>query len=157
MKDINELLSQFDDVQDLPVSEEMLGAYIEGNLDGSELRSVQNLLNDDDDLFQMINSFDDTDNGFESLISSPQTGIEIPTNLDAGGGINPFEDETLDTLNDNSFALSNGDSIFDIDFGQYDLIDHHDSSLDHGLGHDHATHIGSNEIGSFGHNHEDIF
>lgn len=32
MKSMDELLSRFNDIQDLPVSEEMIGAYSEGNL-----------------------------------------------------------------------------------------------------------------------------
>ena len=31
-------LNKFDDLEDLPVSEEMLGAYLEGNLHGAEFR-----------------------------------------------------------------------------------------------------------------------
>lgn len=36
-----ELLNKFDRIQDLPVSEEMLGAYIEGNLSGNEAGNVE--------------------------------------------------------------------------------------------------------------------
>ncbi len=39
-----ELLAKFDRIQDLPISEEMLGAYLEGNLQESELHEVQNLI-----------------------------------------------------------------------------------------------------------------
>lgn len=35
------LLSRFDSVQELPVSEETLGAYLEGSLDGEELDDVE--------------------------------------------------------------------------------------------------------------------
>lgn len=34
MKNMEELLSRFNDIQNLPVSEEMLGAYLEGTLRG---------------------------------------------------------------------------------------------------------------------------
>lgn len=36
-----ELLNKFDRIQDLPVSEEMLGAYLEGNLSESEIDDVE--------------------------------------------------------------------------------------------------------------------
>ncbi|MDE5905652.1 hypothetical protein, partial [Duncaniella sp.] len=39
-----ELLSKFNRIEDLPVSEEMLGAYMEGNLHGSEFREVNNFI-----------------------------------------------------------------------------------------------------------------
>lgn len=44
----DELFNKFDRIEDLPVSEEMLGAYMEGNLHGSEYREVQNFINDTD-------------------------------------------------------------------------------------------------------------
>lgn len=40
----DELLSKFDRIEDLPVSEEMLGAYIEGNLSGSEIDNMELML-----------------------------------------------------------------------------------------------------------------
>lgn len=39
-----ELLNKFDRIQDLPVSEEMLGAYFEGNLDCDEFSLIEDLL-----------------------------------------------------------------------------------------------------------------
>ena len=39
--------SKFDFIEDLPVSEEMIGAYLEGNLLGSEMRDMQNLISED--------------------------------------------------------------------------------------------------------------
>ncbi|WP_297278615.1 hypothetical protein [uncultured Brachyspira sp.] len=47
---------KFDDLQDLSISEEMLGAYVEGNLRGSEFREVSNLLSIDDDLSDLVQS-----------------------------------------------------------------------------------------------------
>lgn len=39
-----ELLAKFDRIQDLPVSEEMLGAYLEGNLDCYDMQDVSELI-----------------------------------------------------------------------------------------------------------------
>jgi len=47
MKDYNELVSRFDDIQDLPVSEEQLGAYLEGNLSLYEMEEMGNVVNHD--------------------------------------------------------------------------------------------------------------
>lgn len=54
MKDIKELLQQFEDIQDLPVSEEVLGAYLEGRLEDSELEGVTKIVESDNHLSEMI-------------------------------------------------------------------------------------------------------
>lgn len=48
MKNYDDIINRFDDIQDLPVSEEMLGAYVEGNLDCYEMESVSKLVNEND-------------------------------------------------------------------------------------------------------------
>ncbi len=45
-----ELLNKFDRIQDLPVSEEMLGAYMEGNLNDAESILVSTMLDSNPDL-----------------------------------------------------------------------------------------------------------
>lgn len=45
-----ELLNKFDRIQDLPVSEEMLGAYMEGNLNDAESILVSNMIDSNPDL-----------------------------------------------------------------------------------------------------------
>lgn len=41
MKNYDEIISRFDQIQDLPISEEMLGAYIEGHLSAVENLQVE--------------------------------------------------------------------------------------------------------------------
>lgn len=41
MKSMDELLSRFNDIQDIPVSEEMIGAYVERKLNASDLQKVE--------------------------------------------------------------------------------------------------------------------
>lgn len=72
----DELLNKFDRIEDLPVSEEMLGAYLEGNLHGSEFREIQNYIHDNDDVLGLIdiveNDIDilnDIDESFNNSIS----------------------------------------------------------------------------------------
>lgn len=43
----DELLNKFDRIQDLPASEEMLGAYMEGNTNDEESLYIENLLSFD--------------------------------------------------------------------------------------------------------------
>lgn len=40
MKSYEDIISRFDDIQDLPISEELLGAYLEKNVSNSELESL---------------------------------------------------------------------------------------------------------------------
>ena len=87
MKDLNDLLQQFDDIQELPVSEETVGAYVEGNLAGSELRDIQKLINSDEIFAQSVNAIGDIDKSMIDVISPPQLGVEAPTTL----GIIPME------------------------------------------------------------------
>ena len=50
MKSYNEIISRFDKIKELSVSEEMLGAYIEGNLDMCEMESLSRIIQDDSQL-----------------------------------------------------------------------------------------------------------
>ena len=84
MKDCDDIISRFDNIQDLPVSEEMLGAYLEGNLTPLEKIVLQpefetgimtelrdNVLNEDIEPVENVNSVDllneQIDLAFESL------------------------------------------------------------------------------------------
>lgn len=49
----DDIIRRFDDIQDLPVSEEMLGAYFEGSLDCHEMEYVSKLIQEND-LLQSI-------------------------------------------------------------------------------------------------------
>lgn len=40
----DDLLRKFSDIEDLPVSEELLGAYLEGTLSGAEMREIRNII-----------------------------------------------------------------------------------------------------------------
>lgn len=109
MKDINDLLAQFEDIQDNEISEEMLGAYLEGNLSADEALQVENAINQDDTL-----------SAFMEDISS----LGIPTDDfsmdDAGLDISGLEllDNTSDiNLFDDFFDASGHFLGFDVDDG----------------------------------------
>ncbi len=55
MKTLEELKARFASIQDLPVSEEMIGAYIEGNLDLIHSQSVEELMQQDDGFASLVN------------------------------------------------------------------------------------------------------
>lgn len=142
MKDLNDLLQQFDDIQELPVSEETVGAYVEGNLAGSELRDIQNLINSDEIFAQSVNAIGDIDKSMLDVISPPQLGVEAPTTL----GINPMEqDISLSTapMDNIDFTFHNGESLFDIDFGSFEVSqshDHHHDNNHHDINDDVTNH-----------------
>lgn len=83
----DELFAKFDSIEDLPISEELLGAYTEGNLRGAEYREVHNIVSNDtnlsdlmspveqDSLFNKNNLFDPFNNSIE--ITSPEDYLHI--------------------------------------------------------------------------------
>lgn len=48
MKNYDDIIDRFDDIQELSVSEEMLGAYIEGNLNSYEMEQISESIQDDE-------------------------------------------------------------------------------------------------------------
>ena len=72
-----ELLNKFDRIQDLPVSEEMLGAYYEGKTTPSETLSIQSSISDDSSIQNLLSNLSqDQDNSnnifFDGEIDFPQ-------------------------------------------------------------------------------------
>lgn len=55
----DELLNKFDRIQDLPASEEMLGAYMEGNTNDEESLYIENLLSFDSGFSSLVDSLGD--------------------------------------------------------------------------------------------------
>ena len=84
---------KLDALMELPVSEEMLGAYVEGNLHGSELREVQNIVEKDSFVADLISSTDDV--------------MQMNNDLS-----NPWADTIADDFSGNTdFQLINSDSF----------------------------------------------
>lgn len=130
MKDLNDIIQQFNDVQDLPISEEIIGAYLEGNLAGADLRDVQNLLNSDDSLFNMVESLGDIDKGMDNLISTPRAGIETPSVLGVGD-LSNYTTVNEEALNNTLISFNSGENIFEMDFGHIDALQHNTQSIVH--------------------------
>lgn len=78
----DELLNKFDRIQDLPVSEEMLGAYMEDKLNHAEREFVQQEINSD---FNLINVSHSITEDIESELNFDTPlidSIELPLYID---------------------------------------------------------------------------
>lgn len=56
MKNYDEILARIEQLQELPVSEEMLGAYMEGKLDRYEMEDVSKIISNNDLLNKIVNN-----------------------------------------------------------------------------------------------------
>ena len=84
---------KLDSLMELPVSEEMIGAYLEGNLHGAELREVQNIVGKESFVADLISSTDDV--------------MQMNNDLSS-----PWADTVADGFNDNAdFQLMDSDSF----------------------------------------------
>lgn len=126
MKDIKELLQQFGDIQELPISEEVVGAYLEGNLGGAELRDIQNVLNSDASFYKMIESIGDIDKNMDELVNSSSAIVESPQAMDLGSILQIADKDSI--LDNTHFTFDSGESVFEMDFGHIDAIESYDSS-----------------------------
>lgn len=113
----DELLAKFDRIQDLPVSEEMLGAYFEGNLGNSDSELVSNAISHD--LFLMNLSHE----------------AEITSEVYEMGSENPdvfFHDDVIDLVDSDLFtdvhetiesSIPMSDDLLEIDNLDFNLPD----------------------------------
>lgn len=89
MKNIDELLSRFNDIQDLPVSEEMIGAYAEGTLNVSDSQKVETV----------FSGFADMDDFLSSVGESSEPEELYVTDIDLTGTTPGMGVEAFDELN----------------------------------------------------------
>lgn len=71
MKPLDELISRLNDIQELPISEEILGAYVEGILQGTELDTVMEQISSDTSLEEILNDIAETDTENSAEASHP--------------------------------------------------------------------------------------
>ena len=121
MKDLNDLLAQFESIQDNDISEETLGAYLEGNLNPDEFMQVENAISQDDSLSAFIEDVSaldtQTDDSSFGDLGMDMSGLEI---LADSAEINLFDDY---------FDAAGHFLGFDLDDGTSNW-DHHISSDD---------------------------
>ena len=75
---------KLDALMELPVPEEMLGAYVEGNLHGSELREVQNIIGQDSFVADLISNAEDFAQINNDLSDMWMSGQELGIQEDFG-------------------------------------------------------------------------
>ena len=79
-------------IKPLPISEEMLGAYLEGNLAPTDALYVDQILQDNDELSAFVNELSESDNltsnyqmaditNFENDFNLPEISMEVGTSL----------------------------------------------------------------------------
>ncbi len=81
----DDLFAKFDSIEDLPISEELLGAYIEGHTDPLETLEIKSLLESDSGLSMLSESIDSFDNeivGFMPDVDMTSDDF-YPINIDA--------------------------------------------------------------------------
>lgn len=98
----DELLSKFDRIEDLPVSEEMLGAYLEGNLDDAESLEISSIVDSNPNISAI--SFE-----INNEVSFEHNNLEDTSHAN-------IEDFSLPEINAAIFEPANLDSINAIDF-----------------------------------------
>ncbi len=145
MIDINKL----NDLEDLSVSEEMLGAYLEGNLHGAEFREVQNYIHDDSSVSSLIDSVEADMNFINDLDFSYHQGhVDAIITEDVFSGISLPETTAfeMDSLIDANSPLAEGiihggechnfigdEGYFPHSDNQDNNHHHHDPELDLGV------------------------
>lgn len=100
----DELLNKFDRIEDLSVSEEMLGAYMEGNLSDNEISQILPIINQENLVSNLLTSIDEyqsTENNYE-IFSEDQ--IDFPDD--------EFFTNTYETLEESEFMNGTSYNIY---------------------------------------------
>lgn len=145
----DELFAKFDSIEDLPISEEILGAYIEGNANPNEISQIVFEMSEDSDLSSFVNELAH-DRGsildnLENQIFDPDyphflSDIELP-GIENDAFHHNFYDEhivaacTPDDLSNgvsplSSVDLHNTDDFLENNFSSEDSFGIEDQSLD---------------------------
>lgn len=141
----DDLLSKFDCIEDLPVSEEMLGAYLEGNLYPYEVYDVESAIQKSDYLNELTNEDLEYNTGLDFSIDSAIEDFELPIipddrfiKLDLAFSSSFPETEDIDYLTacavenqysqDDNYNDDNIDNPFEEDDTSFDSSDDNDIS-----------------------------
>lgn len=81
----DDLISKFNRIEDLPISEEILGAYIEGQTDPLETLEIENALDFDPDLSMLTESIGLLDDEINDFSTNLDKGCDyfFPVNIDS--------------------------------------------------------------------------
>lgn len=72
----DDLLRKFESIEELPISEEMLGAYMEGNLDSYEISQIETAISEDSSLLGFV---EDIISDGESILDNLEQQIYVPS------------------------------------------------------------------------------
>lgn len=139
------LLNKFNQIEDLPVSEEMLGAYLEGNLTPSEVSDIESSTQENDYINELTNSGREYDTGFYISDDSIIDDFDLPSipddsfiEFDLAYSSSIAETEELDypVLNDidnqyfkkDDYINDNIETPFEDDDSMFDSSDDNDIS-----------------------------
>lgn len=112
-----ELLNKFDRIQDLPVSEEMLGAYMEGNLKEAEKEAVSVLIYDNPRINSLVSDCDGFSLDSSDVYHGPFEEFELPHVIDN----NFYIPETMELEDLETSIQSATANVIDIANKQYGL------------------------------------
>lgn len=118
----DELLEKINSIADLPLSEELLGTYLEGNLKGSELREVQSMIGYNSALSEICDIENPLESSTDSFIA---TDISATLELDRH---NALIDPVFNQLELPVINLPETEIAVDID-SSYDTLCHDDDSI----------------------------
>ena len=108
MKNYNDIINRFDDIEDLPISEEMLGAYLEEKISDSELETLESYKEESPIISEIIKetndfqiSIDDSDiDNYETIEYQEMQDFINLMNFDTTipqNDVNHFSSDLLDT------------------------------------------------------------
>lgn len=126
MKSQEELLSQFENIQDLPVSEETLGAYLEGNLEPEQMAEVYDYISGSDALQDLTAELYDIPEDVDVMsVLSPTDGLESDVVI--------IEDDAVESADDvvvveDDTILRDDDVVLSDDYNG--VISEHDIHMD---------------------------
>lgn len=151
----DELLNKFDHIEDLPVSEEMLGAYLEGTLDPFESANVESEISSDNHLSSFVESIahDDVtsvlDNLEHQILDSSypvfMSDIQLPDLYGEAMNYSIYEDRMVAACCPYDFFKSVNDDISDDLASSTDILEENFSNEDSFFGSDQSLNIESQE------------
>ncbi|MCM1319500.1 MAG: hypothetical protein NC217_03880 [Muribaculaceae bacterium] len=113
MKSQEELLSRFEDIESLPVSEEMLGAYFEGSLEPEQMAEVYDAIVDSDMLQDLTAEIYDIPEDIEVMdVLSPDGGIDYDVPVHAEVDILDENDEDVMIASDSEPLIVDDDDVY---------------------------------------------
>lgn len=113
----DELLRKFDSIEDLPISEEMLGAYLEGNLNDAKEEAVSALIFNNLKINSLLSDCDGFTLDYNDIYHGPFEEFELPHVLDN----NIYIPETMELEDLGTSFPSSTSNVIDIANKQYGL------------------------------------